>query len=216
MQRPQRSRLLIVDDHRLVVEALASRLNQRYVIAGIAYDGDGLLKLMRVCPADCVLLDMEMPGRNGLQLIPLIRRDLPNLKILVVTMLVDRGLAEAALNAGANGFVPKEAPLCELEEAITAVLKGESFISSRVPKSTHRVGLGARHRGLHRLTPRQEQIVLMLGEGRSGAEISGLLHVGPSTITFHKQNLMRVLGFTEERELVRFAVLVREEAQRRH
>ncbi len=207
--RGARPRLILADDHRMVVEGLSTSLAHRHEIAGVAYGGDELLALLRSSPADCLLLDIEMSGHNGLQLIPAIRRLQPRLAILVVTMLVDRGLAAAALNAGASGFVPKDAPVCELELAIAEVIAGRQYVSDRVPKTSHRVGIDARHRGLHRLTPRQQQIVLLLGEGRSGSNIARALHVGPSTITFHKHNIMRILGIDDEPDLVRYAVLVR-------
>jgi DNA-binding CsgD family transcriptional regulator len=82
-------------------------------------------------------------------------------------------------------------------------------VSPRVPRTTHRASLGAAHVGLNRLTPRQQQIVLLLGEGKSSVEVARLLHLGPSTITFHRKNIMRILGLDSEGSLLRFAVLVR-------
>jgi len=199
----------------MVVASFARILARRYTIVGTAFDGAALLELLRSRSADCLMLDIEMPGRNGLQLIPEVLKMQPELKIIMVTMLVDRAVADASLAAGAHGFVPKDAPLEELEHAIAEVLVGATYVSPLVPKSTHRVGLDARHMALHRLTPRQQQIVLLLGEGRSCTEIAKLLHLGPSTVTFHKHNIMRVLALGAERELVRYAVLVRELASGR-
>lgn len=124
-------------------------------------------------------------------------------------MMLDRGLAEAALAAGASGFVPKDAGSSELQEAIEQVLAGLRHLSPRVPKASHCVSLDARHLGLHRLTPRQQEIVLLLGEGRPGAGIARALGLSPSTITFHKRNIMRVHGIDTEAGLLRYAVLVR-------
>ncbi len=129
-------------------------------------------------------------------------------------MMLDRGLAEAALSAGANGFVPKDAGSDELRTAIAQVLAGLRYLSPRVPKTSHSLSLGARHVSLHRLTPRQQEIVLLLGEGRSGVEIAHTLAVGASTITFHKHNIMRALGIESEASFVKFAVLVATSALR--
>jgi len=193
----------------MVVESLCTTVGRKFDITAVAFSGDELLALLRESTAECLLLDLVMPGRNGLELIPAVRNLQPAMKILVVTMLLDRGLAGAALSAGANGFVPKDAGMEELTFAIGEVLAGRRYVSPRVPKSSHRVGLAAHHMGLHQLTPRQEEVLLLLGEGRSETEIAGTLHLGLSTITFHKHNLMRALGIESEAALTQYAVLVR-------
>lgn len=204
-----RPRVIIADDHKMIVAGFRSLLEREYEIAGVAHTGDGLLHLVSECSADCLLLDLLMPGRNGLELIPTIRKLRPEMRILVVTMLLDRVMAEAAFSAGASGFVAKDSGVEELRAALSAVLGGGMYMSPRVPKTSHRVGLTARHLGLHRLTPRQEEIVLLLGEGRSEAEVARLLGLRQSTITFHKHNLMRVLGIVTDSALTQYAVLVR-------
>jgi DNA-binding NarL/FixJ family response regulator len=201
--------LILADDHRMVIESLQMILGCDYDIIGIAFNGDELLARLRQSAADCLLLDLVMPGRNGLELIPTIRNLTPVMKILVVTMLLDRWLANASLCAGADGFVPKDATLEELKLAINEVLAGRRYVSPRVPKSSHRLGLAAHHLGTQQLTPRQEEILLLLGEGRSETQIAVALHLGVSTITFHKHNLMRVLGIKSESALTQYAVLLR-------
>ena len=205
----RRARLIIVDDHRMVVRAFTSLLERHFEIVGTAHGGDELRHLLPGVPADALLLDLEMPDRSGYQLIPEIHHLQPALRILVVTMLVDRAMAEACIRAGANGFIPKNADTGELRLAIREVLAGRLYVSPLVPRRTRGVGMGAAHAGLHRLTRRQEQIVLMIGEGRSGVDIGAELGIGPSTVTFHKQNIMRTLGVVDEAELLRIAVLSR-------
>jgi DNA-binding NarL/FixJ family response regulator len=209
----RRPRLIIADDHRLVAAGFRSLLESSYEIAGIAITGDELLAVLAQCPADCLLLDLVMPGHNGLSLIPTVRRLQPELKVVIVTMLVDRVVADAAVGAGASGFVPKDSSREELEVALSTVLAGGLYMSPRVPKTTHRVGLDARHPGLERLTPRQEQILLFLGEGRSQTEIARQLGVSKCTVTLHKRNLMRALGFTTSGALIQFAFQVRLDVQ---
>jgi DNA-binding NarL/FixJ family response regulator len=204
-----RPRIVIADDHRMIVAGLCRLLEPDYDVVGVAHTGDGLLMLLGECPADCLLLDLMMPGGHGLDLIPAIRRSRPELKIVVVTMLLDRKIAQAALAAGASGFVAKDSSIEELQSALSAVLAGKVYVSPRLPKTGHRVGLAAHRAASYYLTPRQEQILMLLGEGRTGTEVAAALGLGVSTITFHKHNLMRVLGFETEASLIQYAVLVR-------
>lgn len=201
-------RLILVDDHRLVVEALSASLATAFEIAGVAYAGHELLALLAHTSADCLLLDLQLPDRSGLDLIPEVLALQPDLKILIVTMFLDRALAEAALAAGAHGFVPKDAGIAELTRAIRAVLAGKRHVSERVLNLHRRTNLAAAHPGLHRLTPRQQTVFRLLGEGKTKADIARLLHVGPSTITFHKQNIVATLGFDSGVSLTRFAILL--------
>jgi DNA-binding NarL/FixJ family response regulator len=202
-------RLIIIDDHRMVAEALRQSLSPAYEIVGVGHSGAELFALLgRVC-ADCILLDCEMPGSNGYDILPRILREHPGVRILMVTMIADAALAHAALTIGAHGFIPKDAPIAELRTAIDDVLAKRTHVSNRIQKSTRRLGRGVRHPGLHRLTPRQEQIVLLLGDGRCPADIGRALHLSPSTITFHKHNIMRLLGVHSEAALLRYAVLLR-------
>ena len=203
-----RPRLVLVDDHRLVVDGLRQMLGRHYDVVGVAYAGDELLALLRRTPADVVVLDLSLPGRGGLELLPEIHAIQPDLRVLVLTMHVDRILADAALAAGASAFVPKDAGMDELERALESVLAGHQFISERVPRTSHRLGPDAVHASLSRLTPRQQTIIRLIGQGRTSAEIATQLGLTESTITFHRQRIRRLLGLASEWELVRHAILV--------
>ncbi|MEK7668313.1 MAG: response regulator transcription factor [Gemmatimonadota bacterium] len=202
-------RLILVDDHRMFVDSLRDALAATYDIVGVAYSGGELLALLRTRSADCLLLDLQLPDRHGLELIPDVLALRPALMILIVTMFLDRCLAEAALTAGAHGFIPKDAGRDELQRAITEVLAGARYVSPRVPKTSHRTSLEALHPALQRLTPRQQAVFRLLGDGRTEAEIAHILCVSPPTITFHKQNIQRVLGFPTSALLAQYALLVR-------
>jgi len=204
----ERPRLVIADDHRLMVEGLQQMLRPRFEVVGVAYAGDALLDLLHRTEADCLLLDLSLPGRNGLEILPDIRKLQPALRVVVLTMHVDRILAEAALAAGAMGFVPKDSAVEELERALGEVLAGRRYLSPRVPKLSHRVGLDAMHASLSRLTPRQQQILALLGQGRTSAEIAAQLGLSENTITFHRQRIRKMLGLSSEWELIHFAILV--------
>ena len=204
----ERPRLVIADDHRMVVQGLEQMLGKRFDIVGVAYAGDELIGLLRETPADALLLDLSLPGRSGLDLLPDVRALQPDLKVLVLTMHADRVLAEASLAAGALGFLPKDAGLEELELALSHVLAGRRYISPRVPKSSHRVALDALHASLARLTERQQTILKMLGRGMTSGEIGDELGLSESTITFHRKRIRTILGLSSEWELTRQAILV--------
>jgi len=204
---PRLRRLILADDHQLLVEGLRHLLAPRFDIVAVAYDGESLLTTLRRTTADVLLLDLALPGRSGLDLLPDVKALRPEMKVLVVTMHVDRVLADAALAEGADGFVPKDAGIEELEVAIKEVLAGRRFVSRLVPKLTSRVSLDAGHLAMARLTPRQHEIVRMIGEGHSTAEIADALGLQPSTVSFHRHNIKTILGIPTERGLVRFAIL---------
>jgi DNA-binding NarL/FixJ family response regulator len=203
-----RPRLVIADDHRVVVQGLQQLLGDRFDIVGVAYAGDELLKLLEGTQSDGLLLDLSLPGRNGLDILPEIRALQPDLKVLVLTMHADRVLAEASVAAGALGFVPKDAGMDELEMALQQVLAGRRYVSPRVPKSSHRVALDAMHASLARLTERQQTILRLLGQGLSSADIGEKLGLSENTITFHRRRIRTILGLASEWELMRQAILV--------
>lgn len=203
-----RSRLILTDDHPMLVEGLKTMLGRRFDVVGVAHSGEALLALLKKQDADCLLLDLGLPDRNGLDLLPDIRALQPALKILIVTMHLDRVLADAVLHAGASGFIPKDSGQQELESAISAVMAGERYLSPRVPPITFRAGLGAENPALATLTPRQIEILGLIAQGKSTADIAATTGVSESTITFHRANLRKKLGIDSEWGLVRFAILM--------
>jgi DNA-binding NarL/FixJ family response regulator len=200
--------LIIADDHHLLVEGLRAMLTPRFDVVAVAHSGGELLAILPIIQADCLLLDLALPGRNGLELLPDIRDLQPHLKVLVVTMHVDRMLADVVVRDGAHGFVPKDSDLAELEHAIMTVLEGRRYVSPRVPSSSRKLGLGAEHQALARLTPRQQAVVRLIGRGKSSAEIGRILGVSPATVALHRHNIRRTLGIETEWGLVRYAILI--------
>jgi DNA-binding NarL/FixJ family response regulator len=204
----KRPRLVIADDHRLLVQALQQMLGRHFDVVGVAHAGHELLEVLQHTTADCLILDLSLPGRSGIDLLPDIRKAQPDLKVLVVTMHVDRILAEAAFAAGAMGFVPKDSGMEEVEKGLREVLAGRRYLSPRVPKHSGRVGLDAIHASLAKVTPRQQTILRLLGQGKTSAEIGAKLGLSENTITFHRQRIRKVLGLSSEWALLRHALLV--------
>jgi DNA-binding NarL/FixJ family response regulator len=204
-----RHTLVLADDHELVARGLATLLAPHHDVLATAHSGLELFACLTKLTPECVLLDVSMPGQSGLDVLPELRRRWPALKVIMLTMHADRVLAEAALGLGAAGYLPKDAGLPELLGAIDAICAGHHYLSPLVPKHTERTGLHALHPALASLSPRQEQILLLLGEGRSSATIAREVGLSESTIAFHRANLRRKLGIENELGLHRFAVLMR-------
>ena len=202
-----RAKLVIVEDHPLVAQGLKALLQDEHDVAAIVQDSLKAVAVIRRNDPDVVLLDLSMPKRNGMELLPELRATFPDIRILVVTMHVDRSVADMALGAGADGFVPKESTARELKTAIAAVRAGERYVSPRVPKRMYRAPMASGDPTLDRLTPRQLQILRLLGEGKGGAEIAEILHLSARTVEFHRAGIRRVLGIANEWGLVRYAIV---------
>jgi DNA-binding NarL/FixJ family response regulator len=207
--RRLKPKLFLVDDHQLLLTGLRLALENEFDIVGTTQTGAAVVEGCRALAPDVVLLDLSLPDRSGLEVITDLHAELPDIKILVVTMHADRIMADASLQSGAHGFVPKDAGIPELKVAIAAVLAGERFVSDLVPKKSRRFAPGDAALGLSRLTPRQREIVRLLGEGKSSADIAALIHLKPETITFHRGRIRQILGIDSEWGLVRYALLVR-------
>jgi DNA-binding NarL/FixJ family response regulator len=204
-----RYRVLLVDDHHLLLEGLRLALRASYDIVGmLTTGGDVLSECLRLDP-DVVLLDLSLPDRSGLEVIADLHAATPGIKILVVTMHADRVLADACFQSGAHGFVPKDAGTPELKLALAAVLAGKRFSSSLIPQHTHRYSPEGAAVGLGRLTPRQREIVRLLGEGKSTPSIAEQLSLSPNTVTFHRVRIRKALGLNSEWTLMRYAFVVR-------
>lgn len=208
-----RARLVLADDHELIARGLAKLLAGKYDIVGVAHSGAELMELLAHETPDCVLLDISMPDRNGLEILPELRTVRPALKVLMLTMHVDRVLADTAMNLGAHGFLPKDCGVDELFTAIDEVLAGHIYVSPRIPKRTQRTTIHAAHPSLSVLTPRQHEILRFLGEGLSTAAIADTLHLKVCTISYHRDNIRKKLGIDTEWGLIRYAVLMKAESE---
>jgi len=192
-----------------MLEGLRSELERGYEIVAVLDSGDRVVsECLRLRP-DAVLLDLSLPGRSGLEIIPDLRAALPSLRILVVTMHQDVVLANATIAAGANGFVPKDAQFSELRHAIDEVLAGRTYVSDLAVKSTSRYTLCEVGVRLECLSARQRDIVNLLGMGKSTASIAIDLHVSPSTVTYHRVRIRKALGLSSEWGLMRYAIAVK-------
>lgn len=205
----RRAAVMIADDHPLVSQGLKAVLKPQFNVVAVESDAREVVSTALRHRPDVIILDLSMPHRNGLELLPELIAALPQVKVIVVTMHVDRTLADLAMQSGAHGFLPKESSAEELNSAIADVLDGKRFISSRVPKRSFRDGAAIEHPELDRLTPRHLEILRLIGDGKSTGEIAEELRLSPRTVEFHRSSIRKALGITTEWGLMRFAIMLR-------
>jgi DNA-binding NarL/FixJ family response regulator len=200
-----RARLLIADDHSIFVEALRLLLEQNYEVVGVVTDGRALVSQAPKLAPDVIIVDVGMPLLNGFDAACRVKEQMPNLRVIFLTMQEDPLLAAAAADLGA-GFVLKESASSELLTAIDCVLRGKLYVTPKL-KAEDWVAAKARVRQFSReLTSRQREIVQLCAEGRPIKEIAGLLNLSEKTIEFHKYHIMEVYGLKNTADIVLFAL----------
>lgn len=196
-----RPRILLADDHRILMDALTLGLQENFDVLGTYPSGRELLQALERHPADAVVLDISMPEMNGLEAARRLSETRPGLPIVFLTMHLERPYVEEAFRAGGMGYVVKRQAASDLVEAIRSVLRGERYVSASawqppaVLESKKEV-----------LTPRQRELLQLVSEGKSGKEIAAALCISLKTVEFHKAKLMDRLGLRTTAELTRYAV----------
>jgi DNA-binding NarL/FixJ family response regulator len=203
------TRVVIADDHAIVREGLKQILaGTELDVVGEAADAQGTLDRCRDTDFDVLVLDLSMPGRNGLDLIRQIRREKPRLRILVLSMHEETQYAVRAIKAGASGYLTKESASAQLIAAIRKVAAGGAFISTAVAEQLALEVMPAAAGGPpHKLLSNREyQVFQMLVMGASVSEIAERLNLSIKTISTHKARLLEKMGMTSTAELVHYAV----------
>ena len=203
----KRARILLADDHTLMLEGIRTALEPHHEIVGAVTDGRALVDAAVGLKPDLIVLDITMPLLNGIDAAIQIRKRLPGVKLLFVTMHANPAYLEAALNAGGNGYVLKSAPRTELVDAVERVLKGEIYVSTGLSgENLERFSAPqVAARALH-LSAREREILQLIAEGRAAKEIGAVLDISTRTVEFHRQNIKRKLGLRTTAELTRHAV----------
>ena len=205
MKRP---RILLADDHTLILTGIRALLEDRYEMAGLCEDGRAVVEeALRLRP-DLVILDVTMPLLNGIEAARQIKKAWPEAKLLFLTMHSDPFYVREALHAGAQGYLLKSSAGEELDVAIRSVLSGNMYLTEAIPtqvRDTLATPSGRLSRATS-LTDRQKEVLQLLAEGRSNKEIAAVLGVSVKTVEFHRGQIMRVLGVHTTAELTRFAV----------
>ena len=203
-------RVFIADDHLLVLEGFRQLLADDTRIVGTAHSGAELLEKAQRAAPDIVLLDISMPDANGFDLIPLLKQKLPQVKIILVTMLSEPFYVSEGFRKGANGYVLKQSASTELLTAIRTVMINHRYVSPEVAADVRESieQPWSRPDGYHvQLTPRQHEVLGMLANGVSTHAIATTIGISVKTVEFHKAGIMNKLGIKTMAELTRFALV---------
>src|SRR4051794_14630524 len=205
MRRP---RVLLADDHRLLREAFAQLLEPEFEVVGAVGDGRALIAAAQELQPDIVLLDIAMPLLNGLDAARQLKRLMPEVSLIFLTVSEDPDLAAEAFRAGASGYLLKNSAASELFTALREVYQGRLYVTPLATRGLvgsliHEPGPA---RGAAQLTVRQREVMQLLAEGRTMKEIAHTLAITPRTVAFHKYSMMEDLGIKTSAELVQFAI----------
>ena len=200
-------RVLLADDHTMVVEAFRKLLELEFEIVGTVGDGRALVTTAPELKPDVIVIDISMPLLNGMDAGRELKRLLPRTKLIALTMNEDCEVASEALRSWASGYLLKKSAGSELVKAIREVLKGKSYVTPKVAQQLlDRFVRDPRRDHDKELTPRQRQVLQLLAEGRTMKETADFLHVTPRTIAFHKYRIMEEFGLKTNSDLVKFAI----------
>jgi DNA-binding NarL/FixJ family response regulator len=207
----QKIRLILADDHQIIIEGLKGILDTEpdIELTATANDGRELVEKAFKYRPDVVVVDISMPELNGIDATEQMIRDGLKSKIIILTMHNDAMYAARALDAGASGYVLKNSATKELITAIRQVLRGKTYISPLIDGEIireYRSGSNENVNLSRKLTTRQKEVLSLLVEGYTAKEIGSKLHISVRTVEFHKYKMMEELGITSTAELLMFAV----------
>ncbi len=204
-----RLRILLADDHPLVLDGVAKLLEETFDIVGKVEDGRALVAAAKQLRPDVIVTDMTMPLLHGLEASRQLRQLIPASKVIFLTMHADVAYAKEAFEAGASGYLLKRSAASELIDAIHTVVQGQSyltplvFLNDQMPldyASRNQVPI------LKHLTPRQREVLQLIAEGKSMKEIAVVLSLSMKTVEFHKSKLMDTLHMQSNADLTKFAI----------
>ena len=200
-------RVLLADDHVMLLEAFRALLEDECDVVGTASNGRDLVELAASLKPDLVILDVAMPLLNGLEAARQLRHSHPEIRVVFLTMNDDPDLAAEALRGGASGYLLKSSAGSELTTAVREAMRGRSYVtplmlagmldSIQVPRATD---------GVETLTARQREVIQLLAEGKSLKEVAAVLDISPRTAAFHKYRIMEQLHIKTTAELIQFAI----------
>ena len=206
-QKPS-ARILIADDHRLLADACKSLLEPEFQVVGIVTDGRGLIHSAVELKPDIIILDIYMPHLNGLDAAVQVKRKLPAVKLVFLTMTMAADVAAEAFRRGASAFVLKQSAADELLLAVRKVKEGLSYLSPLLTKETV-MFLQREQKEFSeekRLTQRQSEVLQLLAEGLSMKEVANVIDTTPGTVAFHKYRMMETLNLKTNAALLEYAI----------
>jgi DNA-binding NarL/FixJ family response regulator len=204
----RRTRVLLADDHQMLVDALKGVLEPKFEVVGTVRDGRALLQEAAKLQPEVVVVDVAMPELNGLDAARQIKHNMPNVKVVFMTMNEDPDLVGEAFRAGASAFLLKQAAAFELTDAIDKVLKGGSYVTPRAAEGQANIALREPRARDHapEPTPRQREVIQLLAEGRSMKEVASTLNITKRTVAAHKYAVMELLHLKTNADLMQYAI----------
>lgn len=205
----KRPRVLLGDDHVLILSGVRATLEPRFEVVGQATDGRALLEAAEKLRPDVVVVDISMPSLNGFEVARQLKQTLPSAAVVFLSQHLSPSYLKQALAIGVSGYVLKSETTDELEPALVAALRGETFTSPKFGGdvvSRLRNRNGGLSREMAELTDRQRQILQLLVDGKSNKEIAATLNLSIKTIEFHRAKMMSKLGAQSAAELSRLAI----------
>ena len=203
-----RARIFLADDHTLLLDAFSKLLEPKYDIVGTATDGRMMLKMVTKLTPDLVLMDIAMPNMNGFAAGEKLKKILPDVKLVFLTVSEDADMVTEAFRIGANGYLLKSSAATELFEAIDAVLNSKTFVSPQLTESM--IGAYIKNpdgQKVHgELSLRQREVLQLLAEGHTMKQVAVVLNITPRTVAFHKYQIMETLDVKTNSELIQYAV----------
>jgi len=202
-------RVLVADDHAIVREGLKQILAKSgdLAVAGEAANGDDVLRMVREQEWDVLVTDMSMPGRNGLELIKLVKAARPKLPVLVLSMYGEEQFAVRAIRAGASGYLNKESASDQLVSALRKIAGGGVHVSPAVAEALFRnVRDGERQLPHEQLSDRELQVLQLIASGQSVNDIAVTLNLSPKTVSTHKARILEKMNMSNQAELIRYAI----------
>jgi two-component system nitrate/nitrite response regulator NarL len=203
-------KILLVDDHPVVRKGLVSCLSakENLKVVGEASNGAEALKLVKELQPDIVLMDVSMPGMDGLAVTEALRKDAPDTRVLVLSMQSNRDPVLRLIKAGARGYVLKDAPTEELVSAIETVYAGEAYFSKPVAQIAlnQYISDADDSKPVAKLSEREREVLALIAEGKSNKEIAMHLGIGVRTTETHRERIMRKLDIHSVAGLTKFAI----------
>ncbi len=202
------TKLLIVDDHRLIRQGIAQFLenDEKYVISGEAADGLDSLEFLENNSVDLILADISMPHMDGIELTKEVTKRYPDVKVVAITIMNDNIHIKKMLNAGAKGYVLKNCSESELKKAIDTVMAGDTYYSPQVTETVmSSMNKKSRHDNM-KLTTREKEVLELIVKEHSNQEIADKLFIGLRTVDAHKRNLLEKSGAKNIAGLVVYAI----------
>jgi DNA-binding NarL/FixJ family response regulator len=208
LSETSRTRILIADDHALIAEAFKRLLATDFDVIATVHDGRSLIQAANDLRPDVILADIGMPFLNGLHAAERIRRVLPEVKLIYVTINQDPNIVAEAFRLGASGYLLKTSVASELVRAIQYVVQGKRYLSPSIATSVPELlaQLNELQSSRYKLTDRQIEILQLLAEGRSMKEAAAVLNLTTRTVAFHKYRIMDSLNLHNDAEVVQYAI----------